>query len=210
MGTYNTYPKEQQDFLRDNAPSMSRKELTDTFNLKFSTDKSVRAIKSYCNARGFNSSNDGRFKNGNRSWQTGLNAEDFKSHYSEESFSKMTRNMIEANKTRKIGDTVVKSGIPHIVISTDYSIPFEQRIVAKRRYVWEKAHGEIPKDHMVLNLDGDPFNCDLSNLACVPTKYRPQLNKNGWLGKSKDITLTAIKWCELKYAIKDVQEGETK
>lgn len=207
MATYNTYSEEQREFLRVNAPSMSRKELAEKFNDKFGTNKSELAIKSYCNNRGFNSSNDGRFKDGNRSWQTGLSKDEFKSHYSEESFNRLTHNMIEGNKTHKIGDEVVKWGLPCVVVSTDYSLPYEKRIMLKRRYIWEQAHGRIPEDHMILNLDGDSFNCDLSNLACVPTKYRPQLNKNGWLGKSKDLTLAAIKWCELSYVLKGFREG---
>ena len=208
MATYNRYPEEQQDFLRINAPVMSRKELTEQFNAKFGTNKTERAIKSYCNARGFNSSNDGRFKDGNRSWQTGLSKEEFKSHYTDESFSRLTNNMIEANKTRKVGDEIVKRGLPYIVISDDYSVPQDDRIMLKRRYIWEQAHGKIPETHMILNLDGNPMNCELSNLACVPIKYRPLLNKNRWLGKSKDLTLAAVKWCELTYVLKDFREGE--
>jgi hypothetical protein len=78
----------------------------------------------------------------------------------------------------------------------------------KRRYVWEQAYGKIPDKHMILNLDGNQLNCELSNLVCIPTKYRPALNKNKWLGKSRDITLTAIKWCDLFYALKDFEEGD--
>lgn len=208
MATYNTYSPEQEQFLKENAPFMSRKELTEQFNLKFGTSKGERAIKSYCNNRGYNSSNTGRFKDGHRSWQTGLSKEEFKAHYSDESFDRMLHNMKESNKTRKIGDTIIKGGIPWVIVSTDYTKPFHDRRVLKRRYVWEQAYGEIPKDHMILNLDGDQMNCELDNLACVPTKYRPQLNKNGWLGKSKDLTLAAVKWCELNYAIRDIYEGE--
>ena len=208
MAIYNKYSEEQQEFLRVNAPQMSRKELSEKFNAKFGTNKSELAIKSYCNARGFNSSNDGRFKDGNRSWQTGLSKDEFRSHYTEESFNRLTHNMIESNKTRRVGDEIIKRGLPYIVISTDCSIPQDNRIQLKRRYVWEQANGKIPEDHMILQLDGDPFNCDLSNLACVPIKYRPQLNKNGWLCKSKDMTLAAIKWFELYYALKDFREME--
>ena len=205
MARYNTYSVEQQEFLRVNAPLMSRKDLTDKFNTEFGTNKGERAIKSYCNARGYNSSNDGRFKDGNISWQTGLSKDEFKSHYSEVTFDAMISPMREANKTRKIGDTVVKCGIPYVVVSLDYSQT--ERRMLKRRYVWEQAYGKIPDDYMILNLDGDQLNCELDNLICVPTKYRPMLNKNKWLGKSKDITLAAIRYCELHYAIKEVSNA---
>jgi hypothetical protein len=204
MAIYNTYSNEQIDFLKINAPLMSRKELTERFNEKFQTSKSELAIKSYCNNRGFNSSSDGKFKDGNISWQTGLNKEEFKSHYTEESFNRLLTPMLNANKTLKIGDETIKHGIPHIVISVDYDIPFESRIIPKRRYVWIQAHGEIPETHCIIHLDGDDQNCDIDNLYCMPTRFKPLIAKNQWWTGNRELTLTAIKWCELFYAIRDV------
>lgn len=206
MATYNTYSDEQVEFLKANAPLMSRKELTEHFNERFGTAKKERAIKSYCNARGFNSSSDGRFKNGHTSWQTGLNKEEFKSHYTEESFQKLTTPMMDANKTMRIGDETIKHGIPYIVVSVDYGIPFEKRIVAKRRYVWEQAYGPIPEDHCIIHLDNDEQNCELDNLYCMPIRFRPVIAKNRWWTGNRELTLAAIKWCEHFYAIRDLKE----
>ena len=104
MAVYNTYSVEQEEFLKVNAPLMSRKELTLRFNAKFGTDKSVRAIKSYCVARHYNASSDGRFRDGNVSWQTGLCKEDFKSHYTEESFGRMTKKILDMQIKYNLGD----------------------------------------------------------------------------------------------------------
>lgn len=204
MATYNTYPAEQQAFLKENAPLMSRKELTKRFNEKFDANKSVLAIKSYCNFRGWNSSSDGRYKDGHISWQTGLRGEDFKSHYTEESFQRGIEGMRQANKTRRIGDEIIIKGVPWIVTSLEYGIPFCDRRIPKRRYVWEQLHGEVPKDHCVICLDSNPMNCDPSNLYCMPKRYRVMLAKNNWWFKDKELILTAIKWCELFCAIKEV------
>ena len=38
----------------------------------------------------------------------------------------------------------------------------------ERRTVWSKAHGPIPKGWVVHNLDGDPGDMRLDNLAAVP------------------------------------------
>ena len=201
MGRYNTYSVEQEEFLKESAPLMSRKELTERFNEKFGTTKNVRAIKSYCNNRGYNSSSDGRFQDGNISWQTGLSKDDFKAHYTEESFKRMTEKMIESNKTKKIGDEIIKDGQPFVIVSTDYSLPHDKRRQPKRRVVWERRHGEIPKDHCIICLDGDPMNCEPSNLYCMPIRFRTILAKNQWWFGNAELTLTAIKWCELYYAL---------
>lgn len=206
MATYNTYSREQEEFLEVNAPLMSRKELTERFNKKFGANKSVLAIKSYCNNRGYNSSSTGRFQDGNISWQTGLRGDEYKAHFTEESLAKSLHNMLEANKTKKVGDEIIKDGQPFVIVSVDYSLPHDKRRQPKRRVVWEQLHGEIPKDHCIINLDGNPMNCDPSNLYCMPIRYRTMLAKNNWWFKDPELILTAIKWCELFCAINERSE----
>lgn len=208
MATYNTYSKEQEAFLKENAPKMSRKELTERFNQEFGTSKTVRAIKSWCNGRGYNSSSDGKFKDGNVSWQTGLEGEEYKAHFTTESFQRSISKILEANKTRHIGDEVIIAGVPWIVTSLEYGVPFWQRRKLKRRYVWEKLHGKIPEDHCIVCLDGNQMNCEPSNLYCMPIRFRPLLGRNNWWFGNAEMTLTAIRWCELFYGIKELDTDE--
>ena len=206
MARYNTYSMEQEEFLKVNAPLMSRRELTERFNKKFNVNKSVLAIKSYCNNRNYNSSSDGRFQDGNVSWQTGLKGEEYKAHFTEKTFQQSIKNMLEANKTKKVGDEIIIDGVPWIVTSLEYGTPYWDRRTPKRRVVWEQLHGEIPKDHCIINLDGNPMNCEPSNLYCMPIRFRPLLAKNKWWFGNAELTLTAIKWCELYYALYERNE----
>lgn len=206
MATYNTYSSEQEEFLKTNAPLMSRKELTELFNSRFGANRTVAGIKAFCNSRGYNSSFDGKFQKGNISWHKGLSKEEYRSHFTEESFRRMTERAIQGNRTKKIGDEVVVDGQPYVVFSLEAKVPFWERIKPKRRYVWEQLHGEIPKDHCIVCLDGNPMNCEPSNLYCMPIRFRPLLSKNKWWFGNAELTLAAIKWCELHYAIKEVFE----
>lgn len=208
MAIYNTYPAEQEQFLKENAPLMSRKELTEQFNRKFGTIRTVDGIRGFCNSRGYHSSTSGKFEKGHVSWQTGLRGDEFKSHYTEESFARGIEGMRQANKTRKIGDEIVIDGMPWIVTSLEYRVPFHERRQPKRRVVWEQIHGKIPSDHCVVCLDGNQMNCDPSNLYCMPVKFRPILGKNHWWFGNAELTLAAIKWCELHYAIKEVNSSD--
>lgn len=201
MGTYNAYTKEQEQFIVENFYGISRKELTERFNKKFNTNKSVLAIKSWCNNRGLNCGNDGRFKDGNVSWQTGLSKEEYKSHFTKESYKRSIKPIID-KRVYEIGDTILRHGEPYVIISTDENVVLDKRIQTKRRYIYEKAYGKIPPKHRIIHLDGDKSNLELDNLYCIPSKYIPTINKNHWLTDSRDHTLTAIKWCELYYAIK--------
>ena len=43
-------------------------------------------------------------------------------------------------------------------------------------WVWEQANGPVPKGHAVVQLDGDPANCEPENLDCVPQAVLARLN----------------------------------
>lgn len=73
----------------------------------------------------------------------------------------------------------------------------------KSYLVWEKEHGEVPKGHMLIFLDKNPRNCEIDNLYCTTRKINFMLGKNGWHFEDREMTLAAIKWCELFYALNE-------
>ena len=42
-----------------------------------------------------------------------------------------------------------------------------RKMVLKHRWVWEQAHGKIPKGHIIIFRDGNKQNCELENLQMV-------------------------------------------
>ena len=74
----------------------------------------------------------------------------------------------------------------------------------KQYLVWEAAHGDVPKSHMIVFLDGNTTNCDLENLACIPKRYIGMMNKL-FRNESKDPKIRAakIEWCKLHEAIRE-------
>lgn len=73
--------------------------------------------------------------------------------------------------------------------------------IRKARYIYEKAYGKIPERHQIIQLDSNPDNFELDNLYCIPTKFMLMMNRNHWLTANRDLTLTAIKLCELHYSL---------
>lgn len=204
MATYDAYLPEWEEFLKANAPLMSRKDLTEAFNAKFGTNKTVSGISQACKARGYNASSNGRFKKGNRPWFEGMSSEERKSHYTEESLRRATEASVKVTKKLKIGDEFIWDGVPHIVVSVETGVPLKNRLYPKRRYVWEQLHGEIPATHCIVCLDNNLMNCNPSNLYCVPKGFKALLSRNNWWFKDAELTLAAIKWCELHFALKEV------
>ena len=78
----------------------------------------------------------------------------------------------------------------------------------KHRLVWESANGPIPKDHMIIFVDRDYHNCELSNLRCIPRKYIAMMAQSdfNWFKGGKEIIDAGIAWCDLHYAIKEIKE----
>ena len=72
----------------------------------------------------------------------------------------------------------------------------------KHHLVWEQHYGPVPKGYRVLFLDGNNRNFDIENLACVPLKYVCLLANNHWKFENAELTKSAIKWCELCYALR--------
>lgn len=75
---------------------------------------------------------------------------------------------------------------------------------AKHQVEWEKANGRLPDGCMVIFLNRDKTDFSPENLYCVSRKVHAVMCSNGWYSEHPELTLAAIKWCELHYAIKEV------
>lgn len=196
------YSQQELDFIHKHS-ALPRQQLANLFNAKFNTNKTADQMKAMCQRYNWSAASNGQFKPGDKNhWQTGLSKEEFKSHYSPESMQNMISAMMEYRKKLKLGDNTVKSGVLYEVINVDYSIPFAQRIVPKRRIVWEREKGPIPDGHVIIQADADFMNCDINNLRCIPRAYISIINKNKWAKTSPELLDAAIKYCELLLAIK--------
>jgi hypothetical protein len=195
----------QKSYMQEHGPYMSRKDLTEKLNTQFNINVSVRQVKSWCYTNKIKSPNgNGRFTTETSPrWAKGLSNSEFRSHYTDKSFSNLISPMIESNKKYKMGDEIIRHDIPYIVINNDFGHGIDARIKRKSIYVWERQYGEISSKSMIIHLDNDKMNCNIENLMCIPTKYRPWFMHNSWWDAPKEIKEVAVKWCELYYALNE-------
>lgn len=73
------------------------------------------------------------------------------------------------------------------------------------RYIWELENGPVPKGHKIIFLDGNPKNCDISNLMCISDGVMSTANKLFGLCKDPEINKAIIKAAELKIATTKAQ-----
>lgn len=72
---------------------------------------------------------------------------------------------------------MTKDGYVEISVNeTNPHTGFERRYVQKQKYLWEKAHGPVPKGHVLKSLDGNKANTDPGNWVPVPRAMLPRLN----------------------------------
>lgn len=106
----------------------------------------------------------------------------------------MKRNM---GKDTPIGTEYVKSdGMTLIKVSKD-------KWEYKQRYLYEKKYGKLPKDKMVIFLDGNRNNLKLKNLMAVTTPEYNCIRNKGLISNNIDSMKTAILAARLYYLTKE-------
>ena len=110
--------------------------------------------------------------------------------------------VVEANKnySRRVPiGTIVDDGEGYLKIKTGKGSSGWERY---HRYLYEKAHGPLPKGYKIMFLDNDRRNYSLDNMIAIPASYFALMNKLDLHSECLEINLTSIKWCDLYVALK--------
>ena len=84
------------------------------------------------------------------------------------------------------------------------------RWVHKHRYIYEQAHGEIPKDKVIIFLDGDKTNLSLDNLHCITRKQLMKMNQNNLFYSDPELTKVGIEVAKLMLKVNEAKRRENK
>ena len=99
-----------------------------------------------------------------------------------------------------------KIKVPPLTERTDergYALIYtpEGKRVSKHRFLYEQAHGKVPKGSQVIFLDGDKYNFSLDNLAAVTRAENAMLTGFGLRSGDPALTQTGIAAVRLKNKI---------
>ena len=176
------YTKEQEDWLRDNYYRVkSYDDLTAAFNERFETIRNRESIKDKCVKR------------------MGLSGMPNPTRYGLKEKEQLPIGTIRKSQT---GTYIKVLEVPPKANLSGYAEPYWLPLQKK---IYQDAHGKIGTDQMVCFLDANPENFELDNLYCIDRKISAIMSKNRWWTDSKEHTLTAIKWCELYYIVKEIK-----
>ena len=65
------------------------------------------------------------------------------------------------------------------------------------RYLWEQEHGALPAGWTVIFLNNDGTDCRLENIYAIGADVMVLMARNQWFSTNPDVTMTAIKLCQL-------------
>ena len=121
-------------------------------------------------------------------------------------FPKGTRSNVLPTGTTRVSRARKNPG--QIQVKVDEVNPYtgaRGRMKPLRIVVWEKANGPVPTGRCVVHVDGDPANCRLDNLACIPRAVLARLNQMHWRDLPPDPATrrAAIATATLKQAAHD-------
>ncbi len=112
------------------------------------------------------------------------------------------QDVVEANRKfpRRVPmGTIVDDGDGYLKIKTGKGSSGWERY---HRYLYEKAHGKIPKGYKIMFLDNDKRNYSRDNMIAVPASYFALMNKLNLRSEFSEINLTSVKWCDLYTSLK--------
>lgn len=202
MGAHHKLTEEQEAYLRNHAPVESRMQLTNGFNATFGTAYARTTITNWCNQRNLHNGNDGKFKEGHYSWQTGLRGEEYRQHYTEDSWNKAKSGLVFAEQKYQEGDVFTRHGLPVFYKGGNAGVPIDDRVEYASTVVWERANGKLPEGMKLVHIDGDVQNYQLDNLKAIPVSWLADLRHVGGLTDNRKLNETKLAYCALKEALR--------
>ena len=235
------FTAEQDDWLRRNhSVKKLIRELTAEFNAAFGEDRSADTMKHHCrklmlqrNNRFFSEEEDRWLSEHSRDGSYLEVAAEFNRVFGQNRTPGVIR--VHCNralhagfKNQKysnsfpIGTEVIRCGFVWVKVSNihcEKSGKLTSSVVnwrQKSHIVWEQHYGSAPPEgYTIVFLNRDTKDCRIENLYAVSPRVMREMSKKKWWSTDREMTLAAIRWCELFYAMKkaegarkNIQNGE--
>ena len=111
-----------------------------------------------------------------------------------------------------IGTEVIRCGFVWVKVSNihcEKSGKLTSSVVnwrQKSHIVWEQHYGSAPPEgYTIAFLNRDTKDCRIENLYAVSPRVMREMSKKKWWSTDRELTLAAIRWCELFYAMKEAE-----
>jgi len=171
---YTKWSPEHLEWMRENYPQFTRKDLLERFNEHFGLDRPLNKFIACLTTHHITSGRDGRFAEGQESWNKGK-------HYQPGGRSVATRFKPGHGGTRTVPmySERICSKDGYILIKVPEPNPYtkaQSRFKHKHIWIWQQANGPVPDGMLIEFIDGNKLNCDLDNLELVTKAEHLMMN----------------------------------
>ena len=174
------WTNEEKEYLKSIVKNNSYKEITKKMNDRFNCDFSEGQIKGAITRNKLVTGRDGHFKKGSIPWNKGLS---YMPNNKETRFQKGNIPHVH----RKVGsERINRDGYIEIKVAEPNVWDLKHRVV------YEKHHGEIPKDYVVIFADQNKMNFKIDNLVLISRYQLLVLNKNNLIKNETELTKAGI------------------
>lgn len=188
------YTPEMEAFLHEHK-AMLREEMTTLFNKTFGTNISRRVLNRKCERIGALTGRTGRIEKGNKPWNTG------------------TKGVMKANVT-----TFKKGQKPHNAKPVGYEritkdgyielkIAEPNAFEMKHRYIWQLAHGPIPKGHVIVFKNTNKQDCRIENLEIITRGELARLNQSYKHLVTPETNEACVAMARIKHRVHQFEKG---
>lgn len=193
------YTKEFTDALRELVKTHTIKETTGILEYRFGLGLGPTALKGLMTRLGISTGRTGRFTEGHTPTNKGR---EMSAEVREKICGTWFRKGCKSMNSLPVGTEVFRDGYVLLKLRDGAELKQWDRWVLKHRYVWEQAHGPIPEGMMVIFLDGNTRNCELSNLALISKEENGILSSKKLRSQNAQATKVAITVAKLNLAIR--------
>ena len=190
-----SYSEDELAYIQQHS-ALPRPQLTEQFNATFGRSLKLENISALCKRKGWHTGRDGRFPAGQPSWNAG------KKGFMGANVTSFKKGQMPHNHKPVGHERITVDGFIEVKVAEPNVFK------GKHRIVYEQHHGEIPKGHVIKFIDGNPLNCEISNLMLISRSALVQLNKNYAFNAAPDgVKPTLIAMSQLKARIGEVKRA---
>lgn len=199
-GKLRLFTQEQFEWVEKNYKQLSLPQLTETFNLKFGTERTEKQIRSFTRNHGIKSGRTGRFEKGSDSWNKGMKGFQAGGRSSETQFKKGDT----PGNHRPVGSERI--GVDGYI---EIKVAEPNRWCLKHREVWEQSNGKLPPGRILWFKDNNPLNCNIDNLMVVTRAQHAVVNRMGLQHAKGDYKHTAVLLADIKMITTKRKKGNS-
>jgi hypothetical protein len=172
------FSSEQIDFIRNEYPRMSQKQLTEAVNQRFGLQVTVSQVATFVTNHGITCGRTGCYAPGNTPWNDGAKGLGI----CKPNIGTFRPGNVPGN-VRPIGAERICSKDVYVMVKVAETNPFTghaTRFKAKHVVDWETVNGRIPEGKILRFRDNDKTNTDPDNLVLIDRAEHLHLNRLGY------------------------------